>query len=381
MEIESQVSQFYIPPGFIDLGLGDPQSSLLPLDIFRKAGMECFDQDDPGFLQYGFEKGLGIFRRSLADFLARGYSFPVDPECLFITNGASMGLHLICDLFTRPGDTVFVEEPTYFLALRIFADRDLHLVPIQTDKDGLLIESLEEKLSETRPKFLYLIPTYQNPTGQTLSPERRIRLLTLSRQHEFLVVADEVYHFLKYSGPSPRPFAADSGAGNVISLSSFSKILAPGLRLGWIQSSQSILERFTNCGLLDSGGGMNPFTSAIVSRVVENGSLNENIAQLITTFRQRIASMDAALRRILPGTEYALPQGGYFFWIRLPNRIKAADLQKHAANFKVGFRSGSLFSSEGGMEEFLRLSFVYYGSDDIERGVLRIKQCLDSIED
>jgi len=291
-----------------------------------------------------------------------------------------MGLHLICTLFTHPGDTIFVEEPTYFFALRIFADHDLRLIPIRTDENGLLIESLEEKLTGSRPKFLYITPTYQNPTGHTLPPERRRRLVSLSRQHDFLVVADEVYHFLSYSGQPPKPFAADTEAGNIISLGSFSNILAPGLRLGWMQANAEIIQRCVNSGLLDSGGGMNPFTSAIVCRVLETGGLEQNIAKLIAAYRTRIAIMDAALRQHLPGIKYTLPQGGYFFWIHLPNGINAGELQRRVEAFKVGFRPGALFSCQGGMQDYIRLSYVFYEPDELEQGVLRLKQSLDKME-
>ena len=377
MKTPLQISQFYVPAGFIDLGLGDPQFSLLPLELMRQAAEERFSQNDPEFLQYGAKQGDGTFRESLAKFLSCGYDFPTGPESLFITSGASMGLHLICTLFTRPGDTIFIEEPTYFFALRIFADHDLHLVPISTDGNGLIIESLEEKLSGSRPKFLYLIPTFQNPTGHTLSLERRERLVSLSRQHNFLLVADEVYHFLSTSGLPPKPFASDTESGNVISLGSFSKILAPGLRLGWIQANAEIINRFVNSGLLDSGGGMNPFTSAIVNRVLETGRLEQHIIKLTSTYRQRIAVMDAALHQYLPGVEYTPPQGGYFFWVHLPDKIDATELQRRAETFKVGFRPGTLFSCQGGMQDYLRLSYVFYEPDELEQGVLRIKQSLE----
>ena len=378
MERILQTSQFYIPQGFIDLGLGDPQFSLLPLEMMHKAADERFCQNDPEFLQYGARQGDGVFRQSLAEFLSRGYAFPVEPNSLFITSGASMGLHLICTFFTRPGDIIFVEEPTYFFALRIFADHDLHLVPIRTDENGLVIEALEEKLAESRPKFLYIIPTYQNPTGHTLSAERREQLVSLSHKHDFLVVADEVYHFLSYAGQPPKPLAANIESGNIISLGSFSKILAPGLRLGWMQANAEIIQRFVNSGLLNSGGGMNPFTSAIVSRVLETGKLDENISKLITTYRSRITVMDASLRRNLPRCKYTLPQGGYFFWIHLPNGINATQFQRQAEIFKVGFRSGALFSSQGGMQDYIRLSYVFYEPDELEQGVLRLKQCLEN---
>ncbi|MGZ6347218.1 MAG: aminotransferase-like domain-containing protein [Anaerolineales bacterium] len=375
-----QVSQFYVPPGFIDLGLGDPQSSLLPIDLLRKAAEERFKRHEIDFLQYGTEQGDGTFRQSLAIFLSQAYLFPVGPESLFITNGASMGLHLICTLFTRPGDTIFVEEPTYFLALRIFADHELKVVPISTDENGLVIENLEEKLSEYNPKFLYLIPTFQNPSGHTLPADRRKKLLSLSRKIDFMLVADEVYHCLCYSGEAPRPFAADAKSGNVISLGSFSKILAPGLRLGWIQTDEKIMDRFISSGLLDSGGGMNPFTSAIVCQVLENGSLDQNISKLTGIYRQRLSIMDAILHEHIPQADYSIPKGGYFFWVHPPNKINTMELQHCAEEFKVGFRPGELFSCQKGMQDYIRLSFVFYEPEQLEQGILRLKRSLENFE-
>jgi 2-aminoadipate transaminase len=359
--------------------LGDPQLSLLPLEVLHKAAEECFNNKDPQFLQYGIEQGDGNFRQSLATFLTRAYQYPVEPDDLFTTNGASMGLHLTCSMFTRPGDTVFVEEPTYFLALRIFADHNLKVVPVCTDDNGLVIEDLEEKLVESNPKFLYIIPTYQNPSGQTMPDERRKRLVELCHQQGLLIIADEVYHSLGFSGTSPRPFAADVNNGKIISLGSFSKILAPGLRLGWIQSDGKTIRRFTGSGLLDSGGGMNPFTSAIVRQVIEEGSLERNITHLIETYRERANVMDEVLRNNLPELKYIKPGGGYFFWLQLPDEVNAVDLQERAKDFKVGFRSGMLFSCRNRMQDHLRVSYVFYESGELEQGLIRLKQSLESL--
>jgi 2-aminoadipate transaminase len=356
--------------------LGDPPFSLLPQELIRQAAGQRLAVDDPAYLQYGAMQGDGFLRDSLAKFLTGKYACPIRPENMFITCGVSMGLHLACTLFTRPGDTVFVEEPTYFFALRILADHDLNLIPISTDENGLVLESLEENLSRVQPKFLYVVPVFQNPTGHTLSPERRRRLLDLARQRGFLIVADEVYQLLSYTGLPPRPFAADAEGGNVIALGSFSKILAPGLRLGWLHASSEIIQRFLDSGLLNSGGGMNPFTSAVVQKVVESGGLEQNIARLISTYRLRLKAMDASLRRSLPELHYSLPQGGYFFWARLPQGILAADLLARARTARVGFRPGTLFSSRGGMQEYIRLSFAFYGPEELEQGLLRLKQAL-----
>jgi len=371
-----QVTQVTVPPDFIDLGLGDPQLSLLPLEMVRQAAQSRLSQNDSQFLQYGANQGDGFFRRSLATFLGREYGSSMEPDNLFIVSGVSMGLHLLCSFFTHPGDTVFVEEPTYLYALRIFTDHELRLIPIQTDENGLVIESLEENLAHLQPKFLYIIPTFQNPTGHTLSQERREQLLNLSQKHGFIIAADEVYHLLSYREAPPKPFAVYAATGNVISLGSFSKILAPGLRLGWMQASAGIIQRFISSGLLDSNGGLNPFTSAIVRTLIENGDLKQNITKLISIYRQRLAIMDGALRRDLPDLHYQLPSGGYFIWARLPEGILAKDIQPRAKILKVGFRSGNLFSSQAGMQEYLRLCFVFYEPADLERGILRLKQAL-----
>jgi 2-aminoadipate transaminase len=369
-------SQMNIPPGVIDLGAGNPPFSLLPIGLLQKASEACFSRNNPAFLQYGAEQGDGQFRSGLAGFLTHGYGFPVDADRLFVTNGISGGLDLLCTLFTRAGDTIFVEEPSYFLALRIFADHGLKVVSIDTDEAGLVVESLEEKLREHQPKFLYIIPTYQNPSGHTLTEERRAQLVKLAQEHDFLILADEVYHFLSYDSPPPKAFAAWTEDEHVLSLGSFSKILAPGLRLGWIQAGSEAIKRLAGCGLIDSGGGLNPFTSAIVREVIESGGLAQNIAHLKDIYRSKLSVMKSALERYLPQTSWTVPQGGYFFWVRLPKGIYAAEMQRKATDFKVGFRPGVRFSSRAGLHDYIRLSFVFYEPDEIEEGIMRLMKCL-----
>ena len=205
-----------------------------------------------------------------------------------MTAGASQALDLICTLYTQPGDVVFVEEPSYFLALRIFADHRLRVVGVPTDAEGLRIDALEELLRQQRPAFLYTIPTHQNPAGFTLPLARRRRLVELAQQHGFLVVADEVYHLLSYGAPPPPPLASWAATGAVLALGSFSKILAPGLRLGWLQAAPEHIHRLVTSGLLDSGGGLNPFTSGLVRVALERGWQEEHLGRL----RRRLPQAD-----------------------------------------------------------------------------------------
>lgn len=372
------IIQNQIPPDVIDLGLGDPPLLMLPLQLIRESAKHSLSQEDPSFLQYGTEQGDGYFRLALAGFLSKGYGFMVEPESLFVTNGISQALDLICTIFTKAGDTIFVEEPSYFLALKIFADHHLQVISVDTDENGLVIEALEEKLAKSSPKFLYLIPSYQNPTGHTLSQQRRERLVQLAQRHDFLIVADEVYQLLSYAQKPPDSFARYIHMRHVIALGSFSKILAPGLRLGWMQAHPDTIKRFVMSGLLDSGGGLNPFTSAMIRGAIESGDLETNINNLIKIYRPRLQAMDLALHRHLPNVKYSTPQGGFFFWLRLPDGIDATELRKRAAGFKADFRPGTLFSSRGELKNHIRLCFVYYQEEEIEQGISRLKQCLES---
>ena len=375
MNTSLSIVQSPTSPDVIDLGLGDPPTSLLPLDLIRESAYAQLSLDDNSILQYGAEQGNGYFRLALANFLTQHYGFDVPSENLFITNGISKALDLICTLFTQAGDTIFVEEPTYFLALKIFADHRLQVVPIETDENGLLIETLQKKLTVYKPKLLYTIPAHQNPSGRTLSQERRTRLVELSRQSDFLILADEVYQLLSYSGKPPTSFGAYTEIENVISLGSFSKILAPGLRLGWLQAHPNKINRLITCGLLDSGGGLNPFTSAIVHGIVESGNLERHINRLIAIYRARLNFMDSSLRKHLPQITYSVPQGGYFFWAKLPEGTDSSDLRQKAKDFKVDIRQGMLFSSQNELKNYMRLCFVFHEEDKIEEGIVRLKEC------
>lgn len=360
-------------PEVIDLGVGQPQVALLPLDLLRVSAARRLGQDDPSLLQYGAEQGDGFFRLALARFLSQGYGLPVDMESLFITAGASQGLDLIATLLAASGDTVFVEEPSYFLALRILADHGLKVVGVPADADGIIPEALEAELERQQPRFLYTIPTFQNPTGATLTEARRARLAELSRAYDFTIVADEVYHLLHFDALPPPPLAAYLDRGNIVSLGSFSKILAPGLRLGWIQAAPALIDRLTHCGLLDSSGGLSPFTSGIVRIALEEGWVDRYLITLRATYRARAAAMSEALHREAgSAVQFQAPRGGYFFWCELNEALDAVALLPAAERRKVGYRPGVRFSSRDALHNYLRLSFAYYDIPALQEGVRRL---------
>ena len=370
-------AQAELPPEMIDFGVGQPDFDILPLEIVRRAAAERLAAGDTTLLNYGYEQGDGYFRLALADFLTRGYAMPVDADSLLVTAGASQALDMLCTLYTQPGDVILVEEPTYFIALRIFADHRLRVVGVPTDAHGLRMDALEDAVVEHRPALVYVIPSFQNPTGATLPEDRRRQLADLSRRHGFTVVADEVYQLLGYTETPPAPMAAYLDRGNIISVGSFSKILAPGLRLGWLQAAPAVIERLVNGGLIFSGGSLNHFTSNIVRVALERGWQDEYLAELHALYRTRIDVLDAALRAELgERVRYTKPTGGYFFWLRLPEGVDAAALRPRAQALNVDFRPGINFSGNDGLHNYLRLSFAFYDAARLEEGARRLGQVL-----
>jgi 2-aminoadipate transaminase len=373
-----------IPEGVIDLGWGHPSARLHPVAALQQAAAHTFAHTGVAALQYGAEQGFGPLLESLAAFLScqDAYTMSVGPETLFLTGGASQALDLTCTLFTRPGHTVFVEEPTYYLVQRIMRDHHLQVVGVPTDAFGLRPEALEAMLNDVSvplPTLLYTIPTFQNPAGSVLPAERRRALVELARQYGFTVAADEVYQLLYYQTPPPPPLVAfdTSAEGCVLSLGSFSKILAPGLRLGWVQARPALIRRFVQAGMVASGGGLNHLSSALVHATLELGLLAENIARLRATYRERVQTVAEALHtRLGQEVEFSVPGGGYFFWLTLPPDVDTEALLPLARQAGVSYRPGQAFSASGLFPQALRISFALYEADELVQGVARLARAL-----
>lgn len=360
-------------PGVINFGVGQPSADLLPVDLIQAASADFLAKAQPIELNYGERQGDAGFRDVLAEFLTLNYEHPADPDELFVTAGNSQALDFICGQLARQGDTVFVEEPTYFLAHQIFADHGLNIVGIPVDDDGLKMDVLGEQLQKHKPVLVYTIPSFHNPGGQTMSLERRTLLAELSLSHDFLVVADEVYQLLHYFQKPPPAFGTMTTSGNILSLGSFSKIMAPGLRLGWIQTSDRLMEKILGTGVVNSGGSFNHFTSQVMRHAIEMGLQQTMLEKLRCTYRQRVEAMDDALHQHVGGlARWRRPDGGYFFWLELKNDIDAGDLRKRAADYRTGFQPGEVFSCKQGLKNCLRLSFAHYGEDDIREGITRL---------
>ena len=362
------------PEGMINFGVGQPSADLIPIDLVQKATEDFLQAAQPLDLNYGVLQGDQRFRDSLATFLTENYGKPVDADSLFVTGGNSQALDLICSHMSRPGDTIIVEEPCYYLAFQLFADHGLNIVSVPVDHDGLDIDALEETLARTKPALLYTIPSYQNPSGQTMSATRRKRLVDLSQEHDFLILADEVYQLLSYYDSPPDALGTMSESGTVLSLGSFSKILAPALRLGWIQTSNERVNRLTKIGAINSGGSLNHFTSHIVRHALDLGLQQAHLERLRKTYRGRVEAMDAALKEHFSDhATWTRPDGGYFFWLKLNKDISARELRHKAEEMEVSFQAGEFFSGTSRTKNYIRLSFAYYDEEDICAGIARLK--------
>lgn len=363
----------------IHFGIGQPAPDLMPVESLRTATDHFLARarTHPLDLNYGERQGDAGFRAALADFLEHNYGSPATPESLFVTGGNSQALDFVCAQFTRPGDAVFVEEPTYFLAHRIFADHGLEVVGIPMDAEGMRMDVFRERLATRRPALVYTIPSYQNPCSVTLSEARRRELAALSREHGFVVAADEVYQLLYFDQPPPPAMGTMIADGNILSLGTFSKIMAPALRLGWIQGSPELVDRLLQSGYVNSGGSINHFTSEIMRHAIELGVQQDVLDRLRPAYRARCAAMDRSLHALLGDrARWNRPDGGYFFWLELDHAIDTLALKEQALASGTGFQPGSVFSCDDGFAHFIRLSFAHYSEQEIATGIERLARLL-----
>lgn len=365
-------------PGIIELGWGHPDPALLPVAALEQAAALTLQRDGPNALTYGARQGPGRLIDQLCTHLAQQEGVALLPEQVLITGGSSQALDLLCTLLTRPGDIVMVESPTYHLALRILRDHGVTLAPIPCDDQGLRVDLLVElyttlQLQKRQPRLLYTVPTFNNPTGISLAAERRSALVAFAQQTGLLVVEDDAYREIWFDAPPSPPLSSLAPPGPVIRLGSFSKVLAPGLRLGWMLAHPEIVRKCTGSGLLDSGGGINHFTAHIVSTALEAGLLDTHSAALRVAYRRRRDLLLAAMARYLPhDCTWNPPLGGFFVWLRLPASIHSEQLLPRAEAAGVAYLPGTRCYTGGGGEHTLRLAFSLLAPTEMDDGIRRL---------
>lgn len=369
------------PDEFVKFGVGQPSKQMLPLELIQKYGLEYLQSlTDVSVLQYGNIQGYDAFLDILAEYLNNKYNgqTKISKKELFITNGVSDALFTICSMFAHKDPVFIVEDPTYFLAKDIFVkDFKFDVEAIDIEHDGINIEQLEKQLDELKNEkvvILYTIPTFHNPTSYTMSHEKRQRIANLAYKYDNLyIVADEVYQLLYFDDNIPPLPMCYYCPEKTISLGSFSKILAPSLRLGWMQiMNNDIMKIFVDSGLMDSSGGNSPFTQALVHGIIKNNKLDENINMCRNFLKNNCNSLSSLVNQYLNKyVDFIQPNGGYFLWLKLKNPLTAEKLLAKANDYKIHFHSGARFSIKG-CNNYIRLSFSYYDSIGFEIGIKRL---------
>ena len=370
-------------PGTISLVFGHPDATTLPADDLHAAAeaVLCGPQARLA-LQYGPEQGPLVLIDYLVEKLRREEGLKLTRENLMIFAGSTHAVDTIARLYAGHNAAVLVEAPTYQDALQVFCDHGTDLRPVPMDDDGLLIERLKTQLAALEregkpPSLLYTIPNFQNPSGVTLTTARREAILALAREHGFLIVEDDVYRDLAFEGETPPSFYALAGGKGVLQIGSFSKIMAAGLRLGWLIAPPEHIQRCIHCGVIQMGGGANPLVAHIVAEYCRAGHLEPHVTQLRQIYRHRHDVTLAALERHMPhGVTWTRPRGGFFVWLTLPEGLNAKQLCEVARERGVLFVPGGGFFARGGGERNLRIAFSFVPPDEIERGIVILSQAI-----
>ena len=371
-------------PDVISFAGGMPAPEIFPIEEIREACERVLKDFGPQSLQYGTTEGFLPLREMIARHSAR-YGIDVMPDNIMITSGSQQALDLLGKILINPGDHILVESPTYLGALQAWNVYGAEYVVVEADEHGMVTDALEEAL-RSGPKFIYVLPNFQNPTGATLSLERRHRLIELADQYGVPIVEDDPYGQLRYEGDHLPSVVVLDGQfrdncqrcyrGNVIYLSTFSKILAPGLRLAWVIAPPEVIRKLVQA---KQGADLHTstFNQLVAHEVGRGGFLDRHIHTIRRIYGERRDVMLAAMDGYFPpGVEWTHPEGGLFLWGVLPEGLDSTEVFKVAVERKVAFVPGAAFYPCGGGENTMRLNFSNATPEKIREGIARLGQVL-----
>ncbi len=365
-------------PDVISFAGGNPGSFALPDEQMATLAQQLLQEQGKVLLQYGQTEGYPPLLDVLPAYISDALGVEVPKENLLITTGSMQGLDLLLKVLTNPGDVVLTESPVFLGALQAMHLFETKVVPVPCDEDGLDIEALERLMQRHKPKLLYTIPTFQNPTGRTLTLARRQHVAHLAARYGVVVAEDDPYHQLRYSGsPLPAIKAFDT-EGWVVLLGSFSKIISPGLRVGFMAGPQELLER---CGVCKQCSDVHTanLNQALVATFLQRDLLAPHLNNLCQRYGSRLDAMLDALSSVRGIDHYTRPQGGLFVFAQLAQGLEAEPLFHKALQQGVAFVPGEHFYAEGGHTNTLRLNFSNADEQTIRRGIGILGQCIDGI--
>jgi len=381
-------------PDVISLAGGLPDTSSFPPDTFAAITNRIARESCARALQYGPTEGLEETKACIAEVMA-AEGMHADPDDVVVTTGGQQVIDLVCKTLIDPGDVIIAEGPTYPGAVPTFSAYQADVVQIDMDAEGMRVDLLEETLDRLeregrRPKFVYTVPSFQNPAGVTLSATRRHRLVEVARERELLILEDNPYGLLRYGGePLPTLYSLDGGglaqapgsAGRaapfVMYLGTFSKILSPGIRLGWVVAPPPVLEKI-KVGKQAADLCTSTLSQLMVQAYFEQGHWGEYVGSLTELYRRRRDTMlDALADHFPPQAEWTRPAGGLFIWATLPDFIDTTDLLARALRENVAFVPGSAAYLDGRGHSSMRLNFSGSNEEEIREGIRRVGKVIE----
>lgn len=358
-------------PGMISFAGGNPSPAALPDETVSRIAQEVLKENGKTILQYGATEGYAPLLQSLKPWVEEQLGCAI-PALLPVT-GSTQAMDLLCKALIDPGDAILVEDPTFLGNMQCMRLYQARLVPVESDEDGLMLDRLEEAMRRYHPKLLYVIPTFQNPTGKTLAANRRKPIAELAAKYGVVVAEDDPYRDLRYAGtPAPSIKSFDE-EGWVVFLGSFSKIISPGLRVGYMAGDAGILRKCT-MGKQSTDVHTANLNQAIVDQFLRQGLLPGHIATIRQSYKRQMDAMLEELERFPAGVRSTKPEGGLFIWAELPEGLDALSLLPKAVEKHVAYVPGTHFFAEGGHENTLRLNFSNATIEQIHTGMSALRE-------
>jgi len=357
-------------PDILSFAGGLPAPELFPVAAIADAHARVLRDEGGKALQYSTTEGFAPLRAWIASHL-RKRGIPARPEEILITSGSQQGIDLVSRVFLDPGDVVLVDNPTYLAAIQSFAAYQVRLVSVPSDEHGMRVDDVADLIAAHQPKLIYVVSSFQNPRGTTMPQPRRAELAALAARHGVAIIEDDPYGELSFDGPPARPIAA-TGTGNVLYLGTFSKTLAPGLRIGWLWGDAGIVRKATIC---KQAADLHTATLAqrATATLLETFDYAGHVARICEVYRERCQTMLGALAEHLPdGSRWVAPTGGMFVWLQLPAQLDAEALFPEAIARKVAFVPGAAFFVEHHRRDFVRLNFSNQPPLSIVEGMRRL---------
>lgn len=363
-------------PGMISFAGGNPSNSALEPDVVRNLACEAIDRYGTNALQYGGTEGLPGLRAGIADYLSSTAGVRCTADNILPVQGSSQAFDLLLKALIDPGDVILVESPTFLGAIQAMRIYKAQLIAMPMDEGGVIIDEVEKLVQKHHPKMMYIIPTFQNPTGRTLCLERRKALAEMAAKYGFVIAEDDPYRDLRYEGEPLPSISSFDEEGWVVYLSSFSKYIAPGLRVGAAAVPHAGLLRKMVIGKQSSDVHSPILTQAIVELYLEKGLLPDHLKRICGEYRKQLTAMLEGFSFFPEGTKHTLPQGGLFVWAELPKGVDAMAALNRAIEQNVAFVPGTHFYPDGGHANTLRLNFSMQEVEDIRAGMERLGRAI-----